>query len=208
MTETTTAKTRDYRETLILPKTDFPMRAGLPKKEPEWLERWNRIALFENLRKQSKGRKQWTLHDGPPYANGHIHMGTAMNKILKDIINKSHQMLGYDAHYVPGWDCHGLAHRVEGRRRISQPKAAAKEDVPAQSEFRKRCREYAAHWLDVQREEFKRLGVIGEWDTPYKTMNFQSEADICAELLKIARHRSAYIADPNPSCGVRWSRPR
>ena len=103
-----TDQKRDYRDTLFLPKTDFPMRAGLPKKEPEWLAYWNKIGLFERLREQSKGREQYILHDGPPYANGHIHMGTALNKILKDIINRSHQMLGLDAHYVPGWDCDGM----------------------------------------------------------------------------------------------------
>jgi len=103
-----TEQKRDYRDTLFLPKTDFPMRAGLPKKEPEWLAYWNKIGLYDRLREQSKGRKQYILHDGPPYANGHIHMGTALNKILKDIINRSHQMLGMDANYVPGWDCHGL----------------------------------------------------------------------------------------------------
>ena len=191
--------TRDYRDTLFLPNTDFPMRAGLPKKEPEWLEYWNKIGLFEQLREQSADKPSWTLHDGPPYANGHIHMGTAMNKILKDIIVKSHQMLGYNSHYVPGWDCHGLPieWKVEEEFRS---KGRAKNEVPA-SEFRTRCREYAAHWLDIQREEFKRLGVIGDWDEPYKTMNFQSEADICAELLKIAKTGQLYLG----SKPVMWS---
>ncbi len=192
---------RDYRETLFLPKTDFPMRAGLPKKEPEWLEHWEKIGLYKRLREQSKSenRKPWTLHDGPPYANGHIHMGTAMNKILKDIINRSHQMMGFDANYVPGWDCHGLPieWKVEEEFRS---KGRAKDDVPP-SEFRKRCREYAAGWLDTQREEFKRLGVIGDWDNPYKTMNFQSEADICGELLKIAKTGQLYRG----SKPVMWS---
>ncbi|NNE57656.1 MAG: isoleucine--tRNA ligase [Hellea sp.] len=190
---------RDYRDTLFLPKTDFPMRAGLPKKEPEWLEFWNRIKLFETLRKESKDRPHWILHDGPPYANGHIHMGTAMNKILKDIIARSHQMLGYNSHYVPGWDCHGLPieWKVEEEFR---GKGRSKEDVPG-DEFRKRCREYAAEWLDIQREEFKRLGVVGEWDNPYKTMNFQSEADICGELLKIAKTGQLYRG----SKPVMWS---
>ncbi|MGB0907182.1 MAG: isoleucine--tRNA ligase [Maricaulaceae bacterium] len=198
MTDTATP-TRDYRETLFLPKTDFPMRAGLPKKEPEWLERWNRIGLFEKQRADAKGRPTYTLHDGPPYANGHIHMGTALNKILKDIINRSHQMAGFDAHYVPGWDCHGLPieWKVEEEFR---GKGRTKDDVPG-SEFRTRCREYAAEWLDVQREEFKRLGVIGEWDNPYKTMAFQSEADICAELLKIAATGQLYRG----SKPVMWS---
>ena len=185
-----TSEKRDYRDTLFLPKTDFPMRAGLPKKEPEWLARWNKIGLFDRLREQSKGREQWILHDGPPYANGHIHMGTALNKILKDIINRSHQMLGYDAHYVPGWDCHGLPieWKVEEEFR---GKGRTKDEVSG-PEFRTRCREYAGQWLDTQREEFKRLGVVGEWDNPYKTMNFQSEADICGELLKIAKTGQLY----------------
>ena len=190
MTSTQDDSKRDYRDTLFLPQTDFPMRAGLPKKEPEWLAYWNKIGLFERLREQSKGKPTYTLHDGPPYANGHIHMGTALNKILKDIVNRSHQMLGYDAHYVPGWDCHGLPieWKVEEEFR---GKGRAKDDVPG-SEFRARCREYAAGWLDIQREEFKRLGVVGDWDNPYKTMNFQSEADICAELLKIAKTGQLY----------------
>ena len=181
---------RDYRETLFLPKTDFPMRAGLPKAEPKWLERWNRIDLYGKQRAQSKGKPQYVLHDGPPYANGHIHMGTALNKILKDIINRSHQMLGMDANYVPGWDCHGLPieWKVEEEFRS---KGRTKEEVSG-PEFRTRCREYASEWLDVQREEFKRLGVVGDWDNPYKTMNFQSEADICGELLKIAKTGQLY----------------
>ncbi|MEP6342829.1 MAG: isoleucine--tRNA ligase [Maricaulaceae bacterium] len=184
------AAKRDYSETIFLPKTDFPMRAGLPKKEPEWLKRWNEIGLFEKLREQSKGREQYILHDGPPYANGHIHMGTALNKILKDVINRSHQMLGLDAHYVPGWDCHGLPieWKVEEEFRS---KGRTKDEVSG-PEFRKRCREYAGQWLDTQREEFKRLGVVGDWDNPYKTMNFQSEADICGELLKIAKTGQLY----------------
>jgi len=181
---------RDYRETLFLPKTDFPMRAGLPKAEPKWLERWNRIDLHGKQRAAENAKGQWTLHDGPPYANGHIHMGTALNKILKDIINRSHQMLGHDANYVPGWDCHGLPieWKVEEEFRS---KGRTKEEVSG-PEFRTRCREYAGQWLDTQREEFKRLGVIGDWDNPYKTMNFQSEADICGELLKIAKTGQLY----------------
>ena len=176
--------TRDYRETLFLPKTDFPMRASLPKREPDWIARWNEIGLYQKQREAENAKGPYTLHDGPPYANGHIHMGTALNKILKDIVNRSHQMLGHDANYVPGWDCHGLPieWKVEEEFR---GKGRQKDDVPG-SEFRTRCREYAAEWLDVQREEFKRLGVIGDWDTPYKTMNFDSESVICGELLKIA----------------------
>ena len=185
-----TSEKRDYRDTLFLPKTDFPMRAGLPKKEPEWLSFWNKIGLYDRLREQSKDKPQYILHDGPPYANGHIHMGTALNKILKDIINRSHQMLGMNANYVPGWDCHGLPieWKVEEEFR---GKGRSKDEVSG-PEFRTRCREYASEWLDVQREEFKRLGVVGDWDNPYKTMNFQSEADICGELLKIAKTGQLY----------------
>lgn len=189
MTESSDTK-RDYRETLFLPKTDFPMRASLPKREPDWIARWNEIGLYRKQRDAENAKGPWTLHDGPPYANGHIHMGTALNKILKDIVNRSHQMLGHDANYVPGWDCHGLPieWKVEEEFR---GKGRLKDDVPG-AEFRMRCREYAAEWLDVQREEFKRLGVIGDWDNPYKTMNFQSEADICGELLKIAKTGQLY----------------
>ena len=181
---------RDYRETLFLPKTDFPMRAGLPKKEPEWLARWTKIGLYERLREQSAERPDYVLHDGPPYANGHIHIGTALNKILKDMVTRAHQMMGFNANYVPGWDCHGLPieWKVEEEFRA---KGRSKDDVPG-GEFRTRCREYAAHWLDIQREEFKRLGVIGDWDNPYKTMNFESEAIICGELLKIAKTGQLY----------------
>ncbi|RKQ70743.1 isoleucyl-tRNA synthetase [Litorimonas taeanensis] len=185
-----TETSRDYRETLFLPKTDFPMRANLPKREPDWIAHWNAINLYQKQRAAENAKGPWTLHDGPPYANGHIHMGTALNKILKDIINRSHQMLGHDANYVPGWDCHGLPieWKVEEEFR---GKGRQKDDVPG-AEFRARCREYAAQWLDTQREEFKRLGVIGDWDNPYKTMNFQSEADICGELLKIAATGQLY----------------
>ncbi len=181
---------RDYRETLFLPKTDFPMRAGLPKAEPKWLERWNRIDLYKSQRAAANDAGQWTLHDGPPYANGHIHMGTALNKVHKDIINRSQQMAGHDANYVPGWDCHGLPieWKVEEEFRS---KGRSKDDVPP-SEFRARCREYAAEWVGIQKAEFKRLGVIGDWDNPYLTMRPESEANICAELLKIARTGQLY----------------
>ena len=166
------------------------MRAGLPKAEPKWLDYWNELGLYQRLREQSKGRPQYCLHDGPPYANGHIHMGTALNKIHKDMINRSQQMAGFDANYVPGWDCHGLPieWKVEEEFRS---KGRAKEDVPA-SEFRARCRDYAQTWLDTQREEFMRLGVIGDWWNPYVTMKPESEADICEELLKIAMSGQLY----------------
>ncbi len=173
---------RDYKDTLFLPHTEFPMRAGLPKAEPQWLERWERTRLYERLRENSNGAKRFVLHDGPPYANGHLHLGTGMNKILKDFVVRTHQMMGRDAPYRPGWDCHGLpiewkveqAYRAKGKR---------KEDVPS-AEFRKACRDYAQEWIDVQREEFKRLGVMGEWDDPYTTMAFDAEAAIVGEFLK------------------------
>jgi isoleucyl-tRNA synthetase len=187
---TSTPEPRDYRDTLFLPQTDFPMRAGLPKAEPKWIEFWNEQKLYTTLREQSEGRESYTLHDGPPYANGHIHMGTALNKILKDLINRSHQMLGMNANYVPGWDCHGLPieWKVEEEFR---GKGKAKDDV-LPSEFRARCREYAKQWVDVQSEEFQRLGVVGDWTNPYLTMRFESEAVICGELLKIAQSGQLY----------------
>jgi len=189
-TEHSDSEPRDYRDTLFLPKTDFPMRAGLPKAEPKWIEFWNAQKLYQTLRDQSEGRESYTLHDGPPYANGHIHMGTALNKILKDLINRSHQMLGMNANYVPGWDCHGLPieWKVEEEFRA---KGKAKDDVKP-SEFRARCREYAKQWVDVQSEEFQRLGVVGDWTNPYLTMRFESEAVICGELLKIAKSGQLY----------------
>ncbi|MAK62508.1 MAG: isoleucine--tRNA ligase [Ponticaulis sp.] len=184
---------RDYRETLFLPKTDFPMRAGLPKAEPEWIAKWQEMKLYERLREESQGRDKFVYHDGPPYANGDIHLGTAMNKILKDIVCRSHQMAGYDAGFIPGWDCHGLPieWKVEEQFRA---KGKTKEQVTG-SEFRAACRDYAAHWIEVQKEQFKRCGVSAEWDEtpgsavqsgPYLTMRFESEAKIVSEFLRIA----------------------
>ena len=173
---------RDYKDTLFLPKTDFPMRAGLPKREPVFLERWASLDIYKTLRANSADKDPFTLHDGPPYANGHIHMGTALTKILKDLIVRSKQMAGFNANFVPGWDCHGLPieWKVEEEFRA---KGRPKRDVPS-SEFRAACREYAQKWLDIQRDEFKRLGGEGDWDTPYTTMRYQSEAIIAQELLK------------------------
>ncbi len=171
-----------YKKTLFLPDTNFPMRAGLPKLEPKILERWETADLYRQLREAAAGRPQYILHDGPPYANGHLHMGHAFNKVLKDFIVRSRQMMGFDANYVPGWDCHGLPieWKVEEEFRA---KGRAKRDVPS-SEFRQACRAYAAKWIDIQREEFKRYGVVGDWKDPYLTMDFASEAAICGELLK------------------------
>jgi isoleucyl-tRNA synthetase len=190
---------RDYKNTLFLPTTDFPMRAGLPKKEPEWLERWAKLDLYKQLRARSKGQERFVLHDGPPYANGHIHIGTGMNKILKDFVVRSRQMAGLDAPYRPGWDCHGLPieWKVEQNFRA---KGRNKDDIPKQ-EFRAECRKYASEWIDVQREEFQRLGVAGEWDDPYLTMSFDAEARIVEEFLKFVDEGLVYCG----SAPVMWS---
>ncbi len=189
MTENTPSAP-DYRDTIALPKTDFPMRGGLPTKEPELLDRWARIDLWRQLREASKGREKFILHDGPPYANGHLHIGHALNKILKDIINKSQQMLGKDANYVPGWDCHGLPieWKIEEQYRAA---GQDKDEVPI-VEFRKECRDFADKWIDIQRSEFKRLGVLGDWDNPYTTMAFGAEAQIVAELGKFLMNGALY----------------
>ena len=190
---------RDWSKTLYLPKTDFPMRAGLPKLEPKLLERWEKTGLYDKLRQTAKGRPKFVLHDGPPYANGNIHIGHALNKILKDMVVKSQQMLGHDANYVPGWDCHGLPieWKIEEQYRA---KGRNKDDVPI-NEFRAECREFAEKWLDVQREEFKRLGVIGDWDNPYSTMAYAAEATIARELMKFAETGQLYRG----SKPVMWS---
>ena len=191
--------TRDYSKTLFLPQTDFPMRAGLPKREPDWLARWQETGLYERLRRDSAGREKFVLHDGPPYANGHLHIGHALNKILKDFVARSHQMLGYDSVYVPGWDCHGLPieWKIEEQYRA---KGNDKDAVPI-NEFRAECRAFAEHWLDVQRDEFRRLGVDGDWDNPYATMDFPSEASIARELMKFAMNGLLYRG----SKPVMWS---
>ncbi len=192
-------KTDRYRETVFLPKTDFPMKAGLPQKEPELLKRWADMNLFGLLREQSKGREKFVLHDGPPYANGNIHIGHALNKILKDLVVRSAQMSGKDANYVPGWDCHGLPieWKIEEKYRAA---GKNKDDIPI-NEFRKECREFAQGWVDIQREEFKRLGVEGDWDNPYLTMNYKAEAIIARELLKFAGDGQLYRG----SKPVMWS---
>ncbi len=190
---------RDYKDTLFLPQTDFPMRAGLPKKEPEHLQRWQKMGLYHLLRQQSDGRKPFVLHDGPPYANGHLHIGHAMNKILKDLVVRSRQMSGYDANYVPGWDCHGLPIEWEVEKEF-RSRGRAKSDVPA-SEFREACRAYARKWVDIQRQEFKRYGIEGDWEDPYLTMKFESEATIVAEFLKLVAKGLVYQG----SKPVMWS---
>jgi isoleucyl-tRNA synthetase len=190
---------RDWSKTLFLPKTDFPMKAGLPNLEPKLLARWEEIDLFGKTRKAAKGREKFILHDGPPYANGNIHIGHALNKILKDLVARSQLQLGRDSNYVPGWDCHGLPieWKIEEQYRA---KGKNKDEVPI-IEFRRECREFAQHWIDVQREEFKRLGVGGDWDNPYATMTFAAEATIAGELMKFAMNGSLYQG----SKPVMWS---
>ena len=189
----------EYKKTVILPKTDFPMRAGLPKMEPTLLEQWQKDDLYGTIRGISKGREKFVLHDGPPYANGHLHIGHALNKILKDVITRSQQMMGKDAVYVPGWDCHGLPieWKIEEQYRA---KGKNKDEVPV-AEFRKECRDFAQKWLDIQREEFKRLGVMGDWDNPYITMDYRAEAAIARELGKFLMNGSLYRG----SKPVMWS---
>ncbi len=181
---------RDYRDTVFLPKTDFPMKAGLPQKEPGILARWIEGGLYKQLREARAGREKFILHDGPPYANGDMHIGHALNHILKDMVVRTQSLLGKDAPYVPGWDCHGLPieWKVEEQYR---KKKLNKDEVPAE-EFRAECRAYAQHWVDTQREQLKRLGINGDWDNPYLTMDFQAEATIVSELLKFAESGQLY----------------
>jgi len=171
----------NYKKTLNLPSTKFPMKASLVKREPEMLEHWESTRLYEKLREDTAGNDKFILHDGPPYANGHIHIGTALNKILKDIIVRSRQMAGFDAVYVPGWDCHGLPIEHNVDKELGASKAAM-----SQTDIRKRCRSYAEKFIDIQREEFKRLGIMGEWENPYLTMNYQYEAIIARECGQFA----------------------
>ena len=180
----------DYRPTVFLPKTDFPMRGDLPKREPAMLERWQGMDLYRLLREASKGREKFVLHDGPPYANGHLHIGHALNKILKDVVNRSQQMLGKDAPFVPGWDCHGLPIEwmIEEKYRARK---MSKDSVPV-DQFRRECREFATHWIEVQKAEFERLGVIGDWANPYTTMAYSSEAQIVREIGKFLVNGGLY----------------
>jgi isoleucyl-tRNA synthetase len=184
------APPRDYRSTVFLPKTEFPMRGDLPKREPETLARWQAQNLFARLRADAKGRPSFILHDGPPYANANLHIGHALNKIHKDVINRARQMAGFDANYVPGWDCHGLP--IEWKVEEQYRKAGKnKDDVPV-LDFRAECRAYAAHWLAIQADEFKRLGIEGDWANRYATMDFRSEAAIAAEIHKFAANGALY----------------
>ena len=189
----------DYKDTLFLPKTDFPMRAGLPKREPDWIAHWDKIGLYEKQREIAKDRAPFELHDGPPYANGNLHIGHALNKILKDVVVRSHQMLGYNSRYVPGWDCHGLPieWKIEEKYR---KKGKNKDDVPV-NELRRECREFAGEWIGTQMEEFRRLGVVGDWEGHYETMSFQAEAVIAEEFLKFVMNGTLYRG----SKPVMWS---
>ncbi|CAN1487448.1 IleS Isoleucyl-tRNA synthetase [Rhabdaerophilaceae bacterium] len=193
----------DYSQTLFLPETGFPMRAGLPQKEPEILKRWSEIDLYARIRAASRGKPKFVLHDGPPYANGNIHIGHALNKILKDLVTRSQSMLGNDSNYVPGWDCHGLPieWRIEEDYRAKGKAKPELNSGAAINAFRAECRAYASNWLNIQREEFKRLGVTGDWDKPYQTMTFAAEAQIAREIMKFKDNGLLYRG----SKPVMWS---
>ena len=192
-------KIKDYRETLLLPRTNLPMKAKLPENEPNFLEFWKKRGIYKKIRMTSKGKDKFILHDGPPYANGNVHLGTALNKILKDIIVRSKQMSGFDAIYRPGWDCHGLPieWKIEEHYR---EQGKDKEDIPI-NEFRSECRLFAKKWIDIQKEEFQRLGVSGDWDNPYTTMEFEAETAIVKEFHKFLMNDDLYCG----SKPVMWS---
>ncbi|MGV6804024.1 MAG: isoleucine--tRNA ligase [Ruegeria sp.] len=193
-----TTQTPDYKDTLNLPRTEFPMRAGLPKREPAWLDRWEQIGVYDRLR-EKPGRKPFILHDGPPYANGHLHIGHALNKTIKDMIVRSHQMMGFDARYVPGWDCHGLP--IEWKIEEQYRKKGKNKDEVNVVDFRQECRKFAEGWIDIQREEFKRLGITGNWADPYITMDYHAEAVIADEFMKFLMNGTLYQG----SKPVMWS---
>src|SRR6056297_2073734 len=201
------AETPDYKDTLTLPVTDFPMRAGLPKREPDWLKRWETIGVYDRLREKAlartgerkEAREPFTLHDGPPYANGHLHIGHALNKILKDMVVRSQQMMGRDARYVPGWDCHGLP--IEWKIEEQYRKKGRNKDEVEIVDFRQECRRFAEGWIDIQRDEFKRLGVTGNWADPYLTMDFHAERVIAEEFQTFLMNGTLYQG----SKPVMWS---
>jgi len=180
----------DYKSTLSLPTSEFPMKADLPRREPECLARWDKLDIYRRSREAAEGREKFVLHDGPPYANGNIHIGTALNKILKDVVTRSQQMLGKDSNYVPGWDCHGLP--IEWKIEEKYRAAGKDKDAVPIVQFRQECREFASRWIDIQREEFKRLGCVGDWDNPYTTMSFAAEAQIVRELGKFLMNGLLY----------------
>ncbi len=184
------SETTDYRNTVFLPSTGFPMRGDLPRREPELLARWRQTGLWDRLRADSAGRERFILHDGPPYANGHLHIGHALNKILKDVINRAHQMSGRDALYIPGWDCHGLP--IEWKVEEAYRKSGRDKDSVPVLQFRAECRAYAQEWLDVQSAEFQRLGVLGDFARRYATMDFASEAAIVGEIGRFLLNGSLY----------------
>lgn len=177
----------DYKNTLNLPETGFPMRGDLAKREPAMLENWYNKDLYQKVREASKGKKSFILHDGPPYANGNIHLGHAVNKILKDIIMKSKTALGFDTPYVPGWDCHGLPIELKVEGLVGKPN----EKISA-AEFRQACREYAKEQVEGQKADFIRMGILGDWDNPYLTMNFDTEANIIRTLGKVIANGHLY----------------
>jgi isoleucyl-tRNA synthetase len=197
--ETLAENPPDYSKSLFLPRTDFPMRGQLPRKEPELLARWREIGLYGHLTEAGRGKPKFVLHDGPPYANGNIHIGHALNKILKDLVTRSQRMLGKDSNYVPGWDCHGLP--IEWKMEENyRAKGKDKDSVPI-NEFRRECRVFAEHWVGVQAQEFQRLGVTGDWEHPYLTMSFAAEAQIAREIMKFAANGTLYRG----SKPVMWS---
>ncbi|MBX7249298.1 MAG: isoleucine--tRNA ligase [Caulobacteraceae bacterium] len=199
--QTTAPQGRDYRETVFLPETPFPMRAGLPQREPQILANWAELDLFEAIRRQRQkdGRPLFVLHDGPPYANGAIHIGHALNKLLKDFVVRSRFLLGYDVDYIPGWDCHGLP--IEWKIEEEFRKQGRRKDEVSKAEFRERCRAYAGEWIGLQMTEFQRLGVLGRWDKRYSTMDFASEAAIVREFHRIKNTGQLYRG----SKPVMWS---
>ncbi|MDO9525310.1 MAG: class I tRNA ligase family protein, partial [Gemmobacter sp.] len=200
------ADTPDYRDTVFLPETEFPMRAGLPQREPDWLAHWDSIGIYDRLRDRARDavaagtpRQPFTLHDGPPYANGHLHIGHGLNKTIKDMIVRSHQMMGFDARYVPGWDCHGLP--IEWKIEEQYRAKGLDKDAVDIVDFRQECRKFADGWVNIQRDEFKRLGITGNWADPYLTMDFHAEAVIAEEFMKFLMNGSLYQG----SKPVMWS---
>src|SRR5678809_994804 len=167
----------DYKDTLNLPETPFPMRGDLAKREPQWVKEWHEQGVYKRLRAVAKGRPRFVLHDGPPYANGDIHIGTAVNKILKDMVVKSKSLAGFDARYVPGWDCHGMPIEVQIEKKYGKNLSTA--------ETQRLCRAFATEQIERQKKDFERLGVLGDWDHPYTTMNYRNEADEIRTLGKL-----------------------
>jgi len=192
-------KSGDYKATVFLPQTAFPMRGDLPKREPDTLAAWEAGDLYRQLRREAKGREKFVLHDGPPYANGHLHIGHALNKILKDVVVRTQQMSGKDADYVPGWDCHGLP--IEWKIEEEYRAKGKDKDAVDIVEFRRECRDFAAKWIAIQKAEFKRLGIAGDWANPYSTMSYKAEAQIAREIAKFAMNGGLFRG----SKPVMWS---